>query len=142
MNITALVLKFVTGLVAYAVGLDLFFSASWIDILSFSLTLTIISYFIGDKILLPRIGNANALVVDFFLSYAVVWLFGSVLFNSYRQIGWGSIISAIVITAGEFFVHRMLHSSVPQEGRTNNGATQKLAYGMEMAEENEPIKKK
>lgn len=134
--------KFIICLVAYTIGLDLFFDATWTDILSFSLTIAIISYFVGDRILLPLIGSRNALVIDFFLAYGVVWLFGNVLFNRYEQIAWGSIISAIIITAGEIFVHRMVRSSVTEEKRTfDKVPTTKLAYGMEMAEENATIKK-
>ena len=138
----AIIVKFVTCLIAYAVGLDLFFNARWTDVASFSLTTTVVSYLAGDRILLSRIGNRNALIADFLLSYTVVWIFGSVLLHNYMQIAWGSIISAAIITAGEFFVHRMLARSMPENKPNRNGVSDRLAYGMEMSEENEPLKKK
>lgn len=137
-----LLIKFITSLVAYGVALDLFFDASWTDIISFSVLTTIVSYLIGDRILLPRIGNANAIIADFLLSYSIVWAFGSVLLNSYLQIAWGSIISAVIITAGEYFVHRILLRSMPEEKQNRGGAPGKLAYAMEMGEENDPLKEK
>jgi len=138
----AIALKFITCLVAFTIGFDLFFDASWTDIVSFSLTIALISYFIGDRILLPLIGNRNALVMDFFLVYGFVWLFGNVLFQSYNQIAWGSIISAAIITLGEVLVHRIVRHSVTENQVTQKGIpTNRLAYSMEMADEKEPIKK-
>ncbi|MGG1397048.1 YndM family protein [Bacillus salipaludis] len=141
MNTMALIVKFVTCLVAYAVALDLFFNATWVDIVWFSVLMTIVSY-LGDRMLLSRIGNKNALIGDFILSYMVVWIFGSVLLDNYMQIAWGSIISAIIITVGEFFVHRMLHSPSQESSHKKNAVPDRLAYGMEMSEEQEPLKKK
>ncbi|WP_026576438.1 YndM family protein [Bacillus sp. UNC438CL73TsuS30] len=141
MNTMALIVKFVTCLVAYAVALDLFFNATWVDIIWFSVLMTIVSY-LGDRMLLSRIGNKNALIGDFILSYMVVWIFGSVLLDNYMQIAWGSIISAIIITVGEFFVHRMLHSPRQESSPKKNAVPDRLAYGMEMSEEQEPLKKK
>ncbi|MDP4084856.1 MAG: YndM family protein [Bacillota bacterium] len=140
-NSMALIIKFVTCLVAYALGLDLFFNARWTDIVSFSILMTVVSYFIGDRILLTRIENKNALIADFLLSYTVLWIFGSVLLNNYIQIAWGSIISAVVITAGEYFVHKLLLGSHPDRDPIRRTAPDRLAYGMEMSEENELLKK-
>ncbi|MGV3464944.1 MAG: YndM family protein [Heyndrickxia sp.] len=142
-DVTALIIKFVTCWIAYAVGLDLFFDAAWTDVVSFSVLTTIVSY-LGDRIMLSRIGNRNSLIADFLLSYLIVWIFGSVLLNSYMQIAWGSIISAVIITAGEFLVHRFtMHSRHEDvENQDRGRAPNRLAYGMEMSEEKEPPKKK
>ncbi|HHW36615.1 MAG TPA: YndM family protein [Bacillales bacterium] len=137
-----LLIKFITSLVAYAVAFDLFFDATWVDIISFSLLTTIVSYSLGDRILLPRIGNINAIIADFLLSYSIVWVFGSVLLNSLLQIAWGSIISAIIISASEYFVHRRILNAMPEEDRNRGGAPGKFAYAMEMGEESEPLKEK
>jgi hypothetical protein len=137
-HLTVLLLKFVTCLVAFAVALDLFFDATMIDIVSFSLLVTIISYVIGDRIILPRLGNSNALVIDFFLTYTMVWIFGSVLLESYVQIGWGSLLSALLITGAEVIVHRILLKNSDVTVQHKSGFNPKLAYGMEMAEEQNP----
>jgi len=142
-DVTALIIKFVTCLIAFAVGLDLFFDAAWTDVVSFSVLTTIVSY-LGDRIMLSRIGNRNSLIADFLLSYLIVWIFGSVLLNSYMQIAWGSIISAAIITVGEFIVHRFIMNSRHEdvENQDRSRAPNRLAYGMEMSEENDPPKKK
>ncbi|GLB61277.1 YndM family protein [Cytobacillus sp. NCCP-133] len=137
------ILKFVSSLIAFAIALDLFFDATFADILSFSLLVTVMSYLLGDRMILPRLGNRNALIADFFLVYASVWVFGSVLLNSYLQIAWGSIIAAGIITLAEVFVHSYLLNRMEareKEKRGESGMNPKLAYGMEIAEEREPTK--
>jgi hypothetical protein len=138
----ALAIKFIVSLIAFAIALDLFFDATFVDILSFSLVVTVISYVIGDRIILPRIGNTNALLLDFFLTYLMVWIFGSVLLESYVQIGWGSLISAIIITAAEVVVHRFLQKNYEVEVRKQSSLSPNLTFGMEMAEEDNPKFKK
>lgn len=145
MNSTKILLiKFVSCLIAFAIGLDLFFDATLAEVISFSLLITVISYVVGDRMILTRLGNRNALVIDFFLTYISVWIFGSVVLNHYLQIAWGSIISATLITLAEVFVHRYVikQSSLEEPAeRLNGGFNPKLAYGMEMAEEQDPKRK-
>ncbi len=137
------ILKFAASLIAFAIALDLFFDAAFADIVSFSLLVTIMSYLLGDRIILPRLGNRSALIADFFLVYASVWVFGSVLLNSYLQIAWGSFIAAGIITLAEVFVHTYMlnRMEIAQDNRrSESGMNPRLAYGMEMAEEKEPTK--
>ncbi|MBX9973828.1 YndM family protein [Cytobacillus firmus] len=137
------ILKLASSLIAFAIALDLFFNAAFADIVSFSLLVTVMSYLLGDRIILPRLGNRNALIADFFLVYASVWVFGSVLLNSYLQIAWGSIIAAGIITLSEVFVHRYIlktAASNHQNNRKEAALNPRLAYGMEMAEEKEPTR--
>jgi hypothetical protein len=144
-NTIILLLKFISNYLAFSIGLDLFFNADFIEIATFSLLLTIVSYLIGDRILLPRIGNRNTLVADFFLAYVSVWIFGPMVLNGYLQIAWGSIISAFIITGAEALIHMyMLKNLRIERNNSKERAKQspKLAYGLEMAEEQEPLKKK
>lgn len=133
--------KFLSLCVAFSIGLDLFFPATFVEVVSFSLAAATISYIIGDRILLPRIGNRNALVVDFFLVYLSVWLFGSTLLNSYYQIAWGSVLSAAIATAAEVLLHNYMLRSHHDEITTDRSKAKlnpKPAYGMEAAEEIDP----
>jgi hypothetical protein len=144
-HLMILLLKFISCYLAFSIGLDLFFNADFTEISTFSLLLTIVSYLIGDRILLPRIGKGNAIVADFFLTYVSVWIFGQTVLNSYLQIAWGSIISAFIIAGAEALIHRYMLKSSRTEGNDNREKTiqnPKIAYGLEMAEEQEPIKKK
>ncbi|MEI4828452.1 YndM family protein [Bacillus sp. FJAT-53711] len=137
-HITILLLKFVSCMIAFAIGLDFFFDATIVDIFSFSLFITIASYMLGDLIVLPRAGNTAAIMVDFLFTYMSVWIFGSVLLDNYMQIAWGSILSAIVVTVAEVFIHRYLLSRI-STGQTSErkgvNFHRSLAYGTEFAEE-------
>lgn len=140
MNLKAFLIKMTISVVAYTIGLDLFFDASLAEILSFSLALTIMSFLIVDKMILPTLGSTKSLIIDFFLAYGIVWLFGNIVLNNYLQIAWGSIISAIIVTIGEVYVHYMLrHTAAEEELIIPQSTINKLAYGMEISEENEPM---
>jgi RsiW-degrading membrane proteinase PrsW (M82 family) len=140
-TLMVLVMKFVCALIAFSVGLNLFFHASLTEIVSFSLLTTIVSYFLGDRLILPIFGNTTATVVDFILTYVVIWVFGSVVLHNYLQIAWGSILSAVIITLGEIFIHYYLIKQTdlnqPVENRTFSPASNRMTYMTEFAEENE-----
>lgn len=139
-QVTVLLLKFLSAIISFAIGLDLFFSATITDILTFSLTVTIISYMIGERFILPRFGNASATMIDFLVTYMSVWIFGSILLNNYMQIAWGSIISAGILTGAEVLVHSYILSRSPEaEASESPGPlfNTNLAYNTEFAKEHE-----
>ncbi|WP_421385162.1 YndM family protein [Bacillus salacetis] len=136
-HLNVLLMKFVASLIVFWISLDLFFEAAFVDILSFSLLITVASYFVGDQILLPRIGKMNAVVTDFFLTYLIVWIFGGILFESYLQVAWGSIISALLIAGSEVLVHSyILKNITPVVRETRPAFNQSFAY--EFAEDQDP----
>jgi hypothetical protein len=67
-----------------------------------------------------------------------VWIFGSILLDNYLQIGWGSIISATIVTLAEVFVHLFLQDRITVGQATERRSTSMnptLAFGTEFAEE-------
>ncbi|MCM3441569.1 YndM family protein [Metabacillus halosaccharovorans] len=133
-----LFIKFITCLIAFGIGLDLFFDANFVDILSFSLFVTFASYVVGELVILPQLGRRAAAVADFLLSYLSVWIFGSILFENYLQIAWGSIISAIIITGAEIVIHLMVQNRdehTTYKSKRNSILNSNLAYGTEISEE-------
>lgn len=144
-NFRIILLKFIACLIIFTIAFDLFFEAGAAEVLTFSILVTIVSYFIGDKIILPRVGNRAAAVIDFFTVYAIVWIFGNILLHSYEQIAWGSIIAATFIGISEVFVHLFIlgrvRATTPMEEKSPLRPSQKLAFGTEFAEESDPRKK-
>ncbi|WNF37428.1 YndM family protein [Bacillaceae bacterium IKA-2] len=136
-HLNVLLIKFVASIFIFWISLGLLFNASFAVIISFSLLVTIISYFIGDQIILPRIGKKNTVVADFFLIYILVWVFGGVLFHSYLMIGWGSIISATLFAGSEVFVHsyilKNINPIVPEKQSSFN-----QSFAFEFAKEQDP----
>lgn len=143
-HFTILIIKFIACIISFAIALDLFFDATFVDILAFSLLITIISYAIGDRLILPRVGNLRAVAVDFFMTYTLIWIFGSIVLHNYLQIAWGSIIAATLIAGSEVFVHMFIPTKVSHVERNETSRrifNPKLAYGTEFAEEEDPRKK-
>lgn len=125
--------------------MDLFFNATIVDILSFSVAATAISYLLVDRIALKYIGNSSATVVDFLLTYMSVWIFGGPLLNNYMQIAWGSVLSAFIIIPAEVLVHNYILQDNP-DWATNESRqavfARNLAFNTEFAEEQEAKKVK
>jgi len=136
-HLNVLMIKFVVSMIIFGISLGLFFNATFSEIISFSLLLTIISYFIGDQMILPRIGNIQTVVVDFFFAYFIVWVFGGVLFHSYVMIGWGSIISASLFAGSEVFVHSYILKNITSFV-VENQRTFDQRFAFEFAEDEEP----
>lgn len=144
-DLRIILLKLITSLIIFTIAFDLFFESGATEIWSFSILVTLVSYFIGDKIILPRVGNRAAAVIDFFMVYAIVWIFGNLLLHSYEQIAWGSIIAATLIGISEVAVHLFLkgreNQSILTEDKKHLRTSPKLAFGTEFAEESDPRKK-
>jgi hypothetical protein len=141
-HFNVLLLKFVAALIIFWVSLDLFFDATLTQIVAFSLLVTIVSYFLGDQVLLPRIGNRNSVVVDFFLTYLIVWVFGAVFFHNYLQVAWGSIISATLFAGSELFVHSYILKNVKPIAREKQKPTFNQSFAFEFAKEEDPKRTK
>ncbi|OIK09500.1 YndM family protein [Bacillus sp. MUM 13] len=138
-NTAILAIKFLSCIIAFSVGLDLFFQASFLEIISFSLFAVTVSYIFGDLILLPRLGNKAALAFDFLITYFSVWVFGNIVLQNYLQIAWGSIISAVIVLGAEVFVHRhILRRSTTGNVQDKKALySRRLSYETEFAEEPE-----
>jgi hypothetical protein len=144
-HLTVLIIKFIACTIAFAIGLDLFFDANYVDVLSFSLTVTVASYLLGELVVLKHFNSTAAAIADFLLAYMSVWIFGSILLNNYMQIAWGSIISALIITGAEVLVHRYLTSNDSAYESNRNravGFNPGMAYITEFAEDEELPDKK
>lgn len=136
-HVNVLLIKFVASLFIFWISIGLLFNATIVEIISFSLLVTISSYVIGDQIILPRIGKRSTVVVDFFLVYFIVWVFGAVLFHSYLMIAWGSIISATLFAGSEVFVHSYIVKNIKQiiqEKQRNFNQS----FAFEIAEDEDP----
>ncbi|MDG4657132.1 YndM family protein [Ectobacillus antri] len=136
-HVMMLLIKFGISTVAFAIGLDLFFDATIVDILSFSVFVTIVTYVFVDREILPRLGNTVASMTDFLLVYLSVWVFGSYLFEGYLQVAWGSGISAVIITMAEVFVHRYLLGGIAERVNRERSMSFNRRFAYEFAEENE-----
>ncbi|KQL56093.1 MULTISPECIES: YndM family protein [Bacillaceae] len=136
-HISIFLTKLLIALFAFSIGFLFFTEATYVDVLTFALLTTTVSYIAVDLIILPQFGNRVALVSDFILTYFIVWVFGSVLFANYMLIAWGSILATGIITFCEVFVHSYLVKHVyTKESHRQHKA--RFAFDTEFAKEEDP----
>ncbi|MEC1261860.1 YndM family protein [Bacillus swezeyi] len=140
-HVRALCFKFIVSLVLLYVILTLFFGVPFGDMFVLTLFLGVISYLIGDLLLLPRTNNTTATMGDFGLSLVLIWAILAMQNNPpYASLALASIISAAGVTVFEFFFHRYMAANVlgdtANEKRENTGA---LQYQNEASEELYPV---
>ncbi|MCA1042275.1 YndM family protein [Bacillus infantis] len=119
-HVKALIIKFVMIAVVLGIILTGFFDVSLTDSLLISVVLTILAYIAGDLLIFRTTGdrsdqgkrNLIATISDAVLAFLVIWFMGNNLVANDSDIITASIISALVIAAGEWFFHKYLDSHV------------------------------
>lgn len=107
----AFLIKLVLTLGVLFVVLGLFFNASLADIIIIGLALTVIA-FVGDMLVLPKVGNMIAAASDLLLAFLVVWGLGSILYDDGISLLSSAVLSSLFVAAGELYYHRYLRDHV------------------------------
>ncbi|MET3698226.1 uncharacterized protein DUF2512 [Bacillus oleivorans] len=141
-NLRALGIKFLLTLGVLWLVLTVMFDLRFGNVFWISVVLTAISYFVGDRGILPRTNNTIATIADFGLSFLTIWAMQVMLVEipDYPYV-MSSLIAAAGITIAEIFFHRYMAFADKNTGDRNNGRTTPALrenYGMETAEEFEP----
>ncbi|QQK76891.1 YndM family protein [Salicibibacter cibarius] len=97
-------IKFGMMLVVIWVVLGGFFDVAFSNVLAISLILTVVS-FLGDVFILPGIKDVTAIIADFFLAWAGVWILGFFFIEQPMALGIPSFIVALILTGSEIFFH-------------------------------------
>jgi hypothetical protein len=71
-----------------------------------SLFLTMVSYALGDLVILPRSNNTFASLTDFILTFSLLWVACTIFYQPYRLSG--LFLTAFAISVAEFFFHDYL----------------------------------
>ena len=129
-HLKALVIKFLMIAVVLLIILTGIFDVEFGDTLLISLVLTLVAYVLGDLMIFRKTGdrsdhtrandnhsdhtkrNAIATIADIVTAFLVIWLMGEALFADTEDLIMASIISALVIGAGEWFFHKYLDRNV------------------------------
>ncbi|ERI05215.1 DUF2512 family protein [Aneurinibacillus aneurinilyticus] len=98
----------VTGILAFILGL--IYKEEIRNILMISFLLCVISYYMGDLVILPLTNNLVATACDFVLAFLVIWLTGLGLFNPNTPVVFVSLVSAAGIAVGECLLHILMQS--------------------------------
>jgi len=141
-HLRSLVIKFVMTTAMLAVVFGFLYGVSFGDILTISFILTIVSYLIGDMLILPRFGNTAATITDFGIAYVGAWMIGAQIIDEPIRMGIASFLSAGLIAIGEAFFHQyVVNNVINDKDSTHDRITNSQArpsYQSEMAEESYP----
>ncbi len=110
-HIIALLIKFVMVTVILSIVLGIMTSLTFGNILYLSVAVTVLSYVIGDLLILSASNNMIATIADFVIAFLAVYLFND-LVNVNMISLWDAIISAALVGTGEWFFHRYLGKKV------------------------------
>lgn len=110
-HILAILLKFVIVLVLLEIMLSLMTALTVGQIAVVSVVVTIVSYIIGDIVILAEANNTVATLCDAVLAFLSMYSFN--YWSTYPDISVGAaIVSTIVLAIGEVFFHRYMVKSI------------------------------
>jgi uncharacterized BrkB/YihY/UPF0761 family membrane protein len=137
-HLTAMAIKFISSLVLLYVILGLFFGMSFTNVFLITLALGIISYILGDMMILPRTSNTLATLADFGLAFLLIWIMSQNLTDGDNTF-WPSLIAALGVTLFEYFFHKYINKNVVNAD-SNGQQSGNLQYQTEASEELAPVK--
>ncbi len=137
-HVRAIFLKLVATLSLLYVILGIGFGLPFPIVLTLTLFLGIISYLLGDLLLLPRASNLLATISDFALSFIIVWFYLSNLANTSLNLFFVSVLTSIALSAFEFLFHKYMESNVFEQ-QTERQVSDNLHFQTEASEELYPL---
>ncbi|RIW28457.1 DUF2512 family protein [Bacillus salacetis] len=121
-HIKAIAIKFVMIAVVLGIILTGIFGVEVSDMLIVSVVLTLGAYVLGDLMVFKRMNgeqkkrNTVATLADAGLAFVILWFMGIAMFPD-QNVVLASLVSAVVLAAGEWFFHKYLDHSVFNENR-------------------------
>lgn len=142
-HLKALSFKAIASFVLLFIVLGFLFGYSFGAILGLTLILGLVSYILGDLMLLPRTSNITATISDFAIAMLITWFYLATISTSANNVFLASLFTAIGVALFESFFHRYMKKNVLQEEKRYTNARQaNLRYQAESSEEISPDPKK
>lgn len=123
-HVYAILAKFVIITLVLYLVLGVVYGISFSTVLLMSFILTVVSYIVGDLLILPMAaksttntmtGNLIATIMDFGIALLFVWLFGLYYVSPYVPWLTAALISAVVIALGEMLFHSYLKDKILED---------------------------
>ncbi|WP_462413530.1 YndM family protein [Neobacillus sp. Marseille-QA0830] len=139
-HVYRLALKFIATLVVLGIILGMFYNFSFADVFWITAVLVVVSYILGDLLVLRSTNNIIASTADLGLAFLLVWLMGMVL--TYEVNLWpAAFISAAAVTLFEYFFHQFLMNNMNKHITTQSSQVQnRPQFQTEASEELIPVK--
>ncbi|MGE5583906.1 MAG: DUF2512 family protein [Bacillota bacterium] len=109
-NTLNLLMKTALTLIILFLLIPIFGKSTWTQTIVTGIILVLLSYIAGDLWILPKYGNMPALIADFVLAAAVIWLMMKALPHFVLTSG-GVWVTALVLALGEWLFHLYLQAT-------------------------------
>lgn len=113
-HVYALVIKFIMIAIILGIVLGINAKVGLPEILYISAVVAIVTYIIGDLLILRLSNNITATISDIILSALTIYMFNYLWSASNVYFG-TSVFAAILIAAGEWFFHKYVAKTIFQE---------------------------
>lgn len=138
-HIVRIAIKFIASLVVLGIILGMFYDFTFGDVFLITAVLGVVSYFLGDQLILRATNNFIASAADFGLSFFLIWFMGAMLTDENNLLS-ASLISAAAITLFEYLFHRFLTRDNTQTTNRQTNIQSRPQFQTEAAEELTPVK--
>jgi hypothetical protein len=138
-HIWRIVIKFIACLVALGIILGMFYDFSFGDVLAITTVLGLVSYILGDLLLLRSTNNLMATAADFALAFLVVWFMGQALTFEDDLLS-ASLISALAVAGFEYFFHKFLVVKDVKQTNNRSQIQPRPQFQTEASEELTPVR--
>ncbi|MCX7709387.1 MAG: YndM family protein [Clostridia bacterium] len=75
------------------------------------LTVTFVSYLLGDLVILPRTNNTIATIADIGLSLVTIYMFNFIIPGT-RIYFWDALLTSVVLAVGEWVFHKLVATTI------------------------------
>jgi len=135
-HLKALGIKFIVISVIVLSLFSIFNFAVFDNLILISLITTIVTYLLGDMLILKHLGNITATLSDFALSFVLYWILGSIFFGMTGAIVVTALSAAFFTAISEPFIHGYIQNRIFSDDRNVKPKTFKEAQ-TEFADEME-----
>lgn len=111
-HLKALGIKFIVITVIVMSLFSIFNFAVFDNLLLISALTTIVTYLLGDMLILKNLGNVTAVFSDFALSFLLYWMLGSLFFGMSGAIVLTALTAAFFTAVTEPFIHEYIQNQI------------------------------
>jgi len=111
-HVKAFGIKFIVITVIVFSFFSIFNYAAFNNLILISFITTIITYLLGDMLILKNLGNVTASISDFAFSFFLYWMLGSFFFGMSGAIALTSLAAAFFTAIAEPFIHEYIRNQI------------------------------
>ncbi|WP_173915627.1 YndM family protein [Halobacillus sp. Marseille-Q1614] len=136
-HVKLLAVKFIVTLIALTLILGAGYDVSFGNVFLISLVLGVLSYVLGDLIILPRTSNTIATLADFVLAYFVIYFMTDAL-TAGGDLFTAALLSSVAIAIFEYFFHKNVSNTLRYDRTKRQDRAANMELRTEASEELTP----